>query len=59
MNKNKQINELLNLMACLDNVIIEEIREINRGKGHTAEEIADHLKYWIEDRMFFYEKKDN
>ena len=54
---NKQINELLYLMTCLDNVIIEEIREINRGKGHTAKEIADHLKYWIEDRMFFYEKK--
>lgn len=56
---NKQINELLYLMTCLDNVIIEEITEINRGKGHTAKEITDRLKYWIDDRMFFYEKKDN
>jgi len=55
----KRINQLLDLMAILHNAISEEIREVNRGKGHTAEEITDHLKYWIEDRMFFYEKKDN
>ena len=52
---NKKINKLLYLMSLLDNVIIEEITEINRGKGHTAKEITDRLKYWIDDRMFFYE----
>lgn len=53
---NKQINKLLYLMTLLDNVIIEEIREINRGEGHTAKEIEENLKYWIEDTMTFYEK---
>jgi len=52
---NKKINKLLYLMSLLDNVIIEEIRKVNRGEEHTAKEIEENLKYWIEDTMLFYE----
>ena len=54
----KKINQLLDLMAILHNAISEEIREVNRGKGHAKEEIENTLKYWIEDRMFFYENQN-
>lgn len=54
----KRINQLLDLMAILHNAISEEIREVNRGKGHTKEEIENTLKYWIEDRMFFYKNQN-
>lgn len=54
-----RINDLLDLMAILDDVISEEIREVNRGKGHTAEEIGESLKYHIEDRLNFYKKNND
>ena len=54
-----RINDLLDLMAILDDVISEEIREVNRGKGHTTEEIGESLKYHIEDRLNFYKKNNS
>ena len=54
-----RINDLLYLMTVLDNTIINEIREINRGNGHPVEEIEDTLKYWIEDRIAFMKRKEN
>ena len=36
-----RINNLLDLMTMLDNAIIVEIRETNRGKGHSAERIEE------------------
>ena len=54
-----RINDLLYLMTILDNVISEEIIEVNRGKGHTAKEIGDSLKYHIEDRLKFYKENDS
>lgn len=54
-----RINDLLDLQMILNNAILNEIRETNRGKGHTAEEIEKTLKYWIEDRIHFMkEEKD-
>jgi len=57
--KQKRINDLLDLQMILNNSIINEIREVNRGKGHTAKEIEQTLKYWIEDRIIFMEKDEN
>jgi len=54
-----RINDLLYLMTVLDNTIINEIREINRGNGHPAEKIEETLKYWIEDRIEFMKRKEN
>lgn len=54
-----RINDLLYLMTILDNVISEEIIEVNRGKGHTAEEIGESLKYHIEDRLKFYKDSNS
>lgn len=53
----KRINDLLYLMVKLDEVIINEIREVNRGKGHSAERIEESLEYWIKDRII-YMKRD-
>lgn len=54
-----RINDLLYLMTVLDNAIVNEIREINRGKGHSAEKIEETLKYWIEERIVFMKRKEN
>lgn len=54
-----RINDLLYLMTVLDNAIINEVREINRGKGHSAEKIEETLKYWIEERIAFMKRKEN
>lgn len=54
-----RINDLLYLMTVLDNAIINEVREINRGKGHPAEKIEETLKYWIEERITFMKRKEN
>lgn len=54
-----RINDLLYLMTVLDNAIINEIREINRGNGHPAEKIEETLKYWIEERIAFMKRKEN
>lgn len=54
-----RINDLLYLMTVLDNTIINEIREINRGNGRPAEKIEETLKYWIEDRIEFMKRKEN
>lgn len=43
--KQKRINDLLDLQMILNNSIINEIREVNRGKGHTAKEIEETLKF--------------
>lgn len=47
----KRIDDLLNLMAILNSSIMNEIREINRGRGHSAIDIRDTLDYWVYDRM--------
>jgi len=52
------INNLLDLMTMLDNAIIAEIRETNRGKGHSAERIEETLKYWIDDRIAFMKREE-
>ena len=54
-----RINDLLYLMTVLDNAIVNEVREINRGKGHSAEKIKETLKYWIEERIAFMKRKEN
>lgn len=54
-----RINDLLYLMTVLDNTIINEIREINRGNEHPAEKIEETLKYWIEERIAFMKRKEN
>lgn len=46
----KRIDDLLNLMAILNSSIMHEIREINRGRGHSALDIRNTLDYWIDDR---------
>lgn len=46
----KRIDDLLNLMAILNSSIMNEIREINRGRGHSALDIRNTLDYWIDDR---------
>lgn len=53
-----RINNLLDLMTMLDNAIIVEIRETNRGKGHSAERIEETLKYWIDDRIAFMKREE-
>lgn len=57
MNK-KRVNDLLDLMTLLNNAIMSEIRDINRGRGHSAKEIEESLKYWIEDRIAFMQKEE-
>ena len=57
--KQKRIDNLLDLQMILNNSIINEIREVNRGKGHTAKEIEETLKYWIEDRIHFMKGDDD
>lgn len=54
----KRINDLLDLMITLNNVIASEIREVNRGRGHSAKEIEESLKYWIEDRIAFMQEEE-
>lgn len=54
-----RINDLMDLMTILDKVIWEEIGEINRGKGHTVEEIEKSLKHHIEDRFNSYKKNNS
>ncbi len=56
---NKRINDLLCLMAQLDNSIIQEIMAINRGDGHSPKVIGQTLKYWIDDRITFMEREKN
>lgn len=56
---NRRINDLLYLMAQLDNSIIQEIMAINRGKGHSPKVIEQTLKYWIDDRIAFMEREEN
>lgn len=51
--KQRRINDLLDLQMILNNSIINEIREVNRGKGHTAREIEETLKFWVEERIPF------
>lgn len=51
--KQKRIDNLLDLQMILNNAIINEIREVNRGKGHTAKEIEETLKFWVEERIPF------
>ena len=46
----KRIDDLLNLMAILNSSIMNEIREINRGRGHSVLDIRNTLDYWIDDR---------
>ena len=46
----KRIDDLLNLMAILNSSIMNEIREINCGRGHSALDIRNTLDYWIDDR---------
>jgi len=57
--KQKRIDNLLDLQMILNNSIINEIREVNRGKGHTAKEIEETLKFWIEERIPFMMGDDN
>ena len=47
----KRIDDLLNLMGLLNSSIMNEIREINRGRGHSALDIRDTLDYYIDDRI--------
>ncbi len=54
----KRIDDLLNLMAILNNSIMNEIREINRGRGHPAATIRDTLEYWINDRITFMRREE-
>ena len=54
----KRINDLLNLMTMLNNSITAEIREINRGRGHSAERIEETLKYQIDDRIAFMKQEE-
>lgn len=55
---NKRINDLLYLMAQLDNSIIQEIIAVNRGMGHSPKVIEQTLKYWIDDRIPFMEREE-
>lgn len=57
--KQKRINDLLDLQMILNNSIMNEIKEVNRGKGHTAKEIEETLKFWVEERIPFMIKEDN
>ena len=50
IHEQKRIDDLLNLMAILNSSIMNEIREINRGRGHSALDIRSTLDYWIDDR---------
>lgn len=54
----KRIDELLNLMTILNNSIINEIREINHGRGHSVATIRDTLEYWIDDRTTFMRREE-
>ena len=54
----KRIDDLLNLMAILNSSIMNEIREINRGRGHSATDIRDTLDYWIDDRIRFMRQEE-
>lgn len=57
--KQKRINDLLDLQMILNNSIINEIREVNRGKGHTAKEIKETLNFWVEERIPFMMEDDD
>lgn len=57
--KQRRINDLLDLQVILNNLIINEIREVNRGKGHTAKEIKETLEFWVEVRIPFMMGDDN
>lgn len=54
----KRIDDLLNLMAILNSSIMNEIREINRGRGHSALDIRNTLNYWIDDRIAFMRREE-
>lgn len=56
---NRRINDLLYLMAQLDNSIIQEIIAVNRDMGHSPKVIEQTLKYWIDDRISFMERDGN
>lgn len=57
--KQKRINDLLDLQMILNNLIMNEIKEVNRGKGHTAKEIEGTLKFWVEERIPFMMREDD
>lgn len=54
----KRIDDLLNLMGILNSSIMNEIREINRGRGHSALDIRNTLDYWIDNRIRFMRQEE-
>lgn len=55
----KKIDDLLYIMLRLNERIVSEIAEINRGRGNSAEDIFDGLKYILEDRFKFMINEEN
>lgn len=55
----KKIDDLLYIMLRLNERIVNEIAEINRGRGNSAEDIFDGLTYILEDRFRFMTNEEN
>lgn len=55
----KKIDDLLYIMLRLSERIVNEIAEINRGRGNSSEDIFDGLTYILEDRFKFMINEEN
>lgn len=55
----KKISDLLRIMSLVDNRIITEIEEIQRGNEHSSKDILEGIEYILEERFTFMIRDEN